>query len=78
MFYFLLIIPAGLAYFLLMSPEVKKTLNIFFVLGGITLFVTLIFSFIFNYHAGILELLMYLAAAALLAQCIRELERMKS
>ena len=78
MLYLLLIIPATLVYFLLLSAEVKKTLNIFFVLGGITLIVTLIFSFIFNYRAGILELLMYLAAAILLAQSIREIERMKS
>lgn len=76
MVYLLLIIPAALAYFLLLSEEVKKTLNIFFVLGAITLFVTLVFSFIFNYHANILEILMYLSAAALVGQSIREIERM--
>ncbi|MBB5887202.1 ABC-type Mn2+/Zn2+ transport system permease subunit [Lactovum miscens] len=76
MFYALLIIPVGLAYFLLLSPEVKKTLNIFFVLGIVTLFVTLIFSFIFNYHTGLLELLLYLGAVILVIQCIRELEKL--
>ncbi|MDR0300085.1 MAG: hypothetical protein LBI13_08455 [Streptococcaceae bacterium] len=76
MFYFVLIIPAALAYFLLLSAEVKKTLNIFFILGGVTLFVTLIFSFIFNYHAGLLELVMYVVAAILVVQCVRELEKL--
>ncbi|MFV0556960.1 MAG: hypothetical protein ACK5LM_07670 [Lactovum sp.] len=78
MLYLLLAVPAALAYFLLLSDEVKKTLNIFFVLGAITLGGTLIFSFIFNYHADILELLLYLAAVLLLGQCIREIERMSS
>ncbi len=76
MFYALLIIPVGLAYFLLLSPEVKKTLNIFFVLGIVTLFVTLIFSFIFNYHTGLFELLLYFGAVILVIQCIRELEKL--
>lgn len=76
MFYALLIIPGGLAYFLLLSAEVKKTLNIFFALGGVTLFVTLIFSFVFNYHTGLFELLLYLAAVILVITCVRELEKL--
>ncbi|MDR0199595.1 MAG: hypothetical protein LBI43_03350 [Streptococcaceae bacterium] len=76
MFYLLLLIPAGLAYFFLVSDESKKTLNIFVVLGAVTMVITGIIGFIFNYHYNIAEILFYLVAVLLVIEGLREMEKM--
>lgn len=76
MFYLVLLIPAVLAYFFLLSDELKKTLNIFFILGAITVILTAVVGFVFNYHYNILEIIFYLVAVILLVEGIREIEKM--
>ncbi|MDR0298236.1 MAG: hypothetical protein LBI11_06275 [Streptococcaceae bacterium] len=76
MFYLVLIIPTALIYFFLVSDESKKTLNIFFVLGGVTLFVTAIIGFVFNYQYNIAEIIFYVLAVLLLIESVREMEKM--
>lgn len=76
MFYLVLLIPAVLVYFFLLSDELKKTLNIFFILGAITVILTAVVGFVFNYHYNILEIIFYLVAVILLVEGIREIEKM--
>lgn len=76
MFYLVLLVPAALVYFFLISDELKKMLNIFFVLCMMTVLLTIVAGFIFNYHYNIFEVLLYLIAVVLLVESIREIEKM--
>ena len=76
MFYLVLLIPAALVYFFLISDELKKTLNIFFILGVVTVLLTVAASFVFNYHYNILEIIFYFVALVLTIEGIREIEKM--
>lgn len=76
MFYLVLLIPAALAYFFLVSDESKKTLNIFFIAGAVTIILTAAVGLVFHYHYNVAEILFYIIAVVLLIEAIREMEKL--
>jgi len=74
MFYLVLLILLGLIYIFLLPEDIKKFMNVFVLVGGITLFITIMLGLVFRYHYSLFEILFYAIAIVLLVECLRELQ----
>lgn len=76
MFYLVVLALFILCYFFLVSDEIKKSLNLFAIIIGSVLAVTIVVSLIIQNKIAILQGLIVLAGLALMVESLREINQL--
>ena len=76
MFYLIVLVLFILCYLFLISDEIKKSLNLFVIIIGTVLAVTIILALIIQNKTSILQGLIILAGLGLMVESIREINQL--
>lgn len=76
MFYLIMLVLFILCYLFLISDEIKKSLNLFVIIIGTVLTVTIILALIIQNKTSILQGLIILAGLGLMVESIREINQL--
>ncbi|MBR6896352.1 hypothetical protein GYN14_10485 [Lactococcus piscium] len=76
MFYLIVLVLFILCYLFLISDEIKKSLNLFVIIIGTVLTVTIILALIIQNKTSILQGLIILAGLGLMVESIREINQL--
>ncbi len=76
MFYLIVLVLFILCYLFLISDEIKKSLNLFVIIIGTVLAVTIIVALIIQNKTSILQGLIILAGLGLMVESIREINQL--
>ena len=76
MFYLIVLVLFILCYLFLISDEIKKSLNLFVIIIGTVLTVTIILALIIQNKTSILQGLIILAGLVLMVESIREINQL--
>ena len=76
MFYLIVLVLFILCYLFLISDEIKKSLNLFVIIIGTVLTVTIILALIIQNKTSILQGLIILAGIGLMVESIREINQL--
>lgn len=76
MFYLIMLVLFILCYLFLISDEIKKSLNLFVIIIGTVLTVTIILALIIQNKTSILQGLIILIGLALMVESIREINQL--
>lgn len=77
MFYLIVLVLFILCYVFLISDEIKKTLNLFVIIIGSVLSVTIVVGLIVQNKTTILQGLIILSGLALMIEVLREINQQK-
>ncbi|CEN28608.1 MAG: hypothetical protein L0F95_00385 [Lactococcus sp.] len=76
MFYLIVLVLFILCYLFLISDEIKKSLNLFVIIIGTVLTVTIILALIIQNKTSILQGLIILVGLGLMVESIREINQL--
>ena len=76
MFYLIMLVLFILCYLFLISDEIKKSLNLFVIIIGTVLTVTIILALIIQNKTSILQGLIILVGLGLMVESIREINQL--
>lgn len=76
MFYLVVLALFVLCYFFLVSDEIKKSLNLFAIIIGSVLAVTIVVSLIIQNKIAILQGIIVLAGLVLMVESLREINQL--